>query len=135
MGTNIEQLGTTPKTPEILKSFDVLTDDGKIKHRQLRRMTGSAVGATGSGIFEAVYEETERGWLEIPFSECQIINEYAGPNGEKYRDIVYKKMVEIGRGQKSEQAILFFKASQEFKNDEWITIKEEKIKEKSNKIM
>lgn len=135
MSTNIEQLEPQSKPPEILKKFDVLSPDGEKKHRELRRMTRSAVRAKGSGTFEAVYEETKRGWREIPFSECQIINESAGPNGEKCRDVVYKKIVEIGKGQNPERAVLFFRASQELKNDEWVTLKEEEIKEKSQQIM
>ena len=61
-------------------------------------------------------------WQEVALSKCEILREYE-ESGKKRRDIVYKKLI---RGEDKthpkEEGIVFFKATQELVNDEWVTM-------------
>jgi hypothetical protein len=86
---------------------------------------------------EEVEEETggeeagpPRGWREVPFSDHTILREYE-IDGVKIRDIVYKKFEKIGTGPRpEEEGVFFYNATQKLENDDWVTVKEERMEDK-----
>lgn len=109
--------------PEILKSYEA---DGK-KYNVVK--SRGVVGG-GKGVFETVYEETDRGVKQVPLSQIQILEEYKRADAE-FRRIRYQKVVKSGHPPNpSEEIIRFFEVVQrKDKDGNWASLGGEQIVE------
>ena len=96
-----------------------INEEGKKCH--LVREERSYKGAHAT---EEVDEEIRPGvWQEVALSKCEILRDEYEEDGKKRRDIVYKRWAK-GENEMNpkEKGIVFFKATQELVNDEWVTM-------------
>jgi len=117
---NIEQTPSQEPRKEvrsiILKEW--INEEGKRCHLVREERPHEGTHATEE-VDEEIHPDV---WQEVALSKCEILREYE-KDGKKRRDIVYKKWAKgENKMNPGEKGIVFFKATQELINDEWVTM-------------